>query len=130
VRVILLLTAFLLCPGFAQASWDEWEDDPNVEAFPSPRDENAGIGLLRLFLGSSRSSRSLVPSPGLQAPLLGPIQTDAYGLGVHSDATGRSFKWVTQDGQSDPLMRVKPNAYGLGVGMDQFGRPVRAQPFP
>lgn len=59
--------------------------------------------------------------------LLGPGRPDAYGPGIHSDATGRPFAWRTDDGQM-AFGRVKENAYGLGVGMDQFGRPVRARP--
>ena len=64
-----------------------------------------------------------VASPGL----LGPGRPDAYGPGLHSDATGRPFSWRTQDG-SMSFGLVKTNAYGLGVGMDSFGRPVRAVP--
>ena len=64
-----------------------------------------------------------VASPGL----IGPGRADAYGPGIHADATGRPFSWRTQDG-SLAFGRVKENAYGLGVGMDQFGRPVRARP--
>jgi len=60
--------------------------------------------------------------------LLGSGKKDAYGPGIHSDATGRPFFWETDTGQkyNGP---VKENAYGLGVGMDQFGRPVRAKPW-
>ncbi len=59
--------------------------------------------------------------------LLGPITPNAYGPGIHSDATGRLFQWRTQQGEvvRDP---VKPDASGLGVGMDQYGRPVLANP--
>jgi hypothetical protein len=60
--------------------------------------------------------------------LLGPMQPNAYGLGVHSDATGRPFQWVPQAAGPtfhDPFLNVQPNAYGLGTGMDQYGRPVR-----
>ncbi len=58
---------------------------------------------------------------------LGPINENAYGPGIHSDATGRPFIWVPQGGGTgypDPTLRVTPNAYGPGVGMDQYGRPV------
>jgi hypothetical protein len=59
--------------------------------------------------------------------LLGPITPNAYGPGIHSDATGRPFQWRTQQGE-EAQGPVKPDAYGLGVGMDQYGRPVRANP--
>ena len=61
--------------------------------------------------------------------LLGPVTTDAYGPGTHSDATGRSFTFRTRDG--DKVQGpVQLDGYGLGVHMDQFGRPVRAVPNP
>ena len=57
---------------------------------------------------------------------LRPHQRDAYGPGIHSDATGRPFGWQTKNGQLvQPGIRVQPDAYGLGVGMDQYGRPVK-----
>ncbi len=60
--------------------------------------------------------------------LLSPMKPNAYGPGIHSDATGRPFKFKTFDGQDVGIFKVKPNAYGPGVGMDEFGRPVRAVP--
>jgi hypothetical protein len=71
--------------------------------------------------------QQLIPTPGGRA-LLGPITPNAYGPGLNSDATGRSFMWTPQFGGSgdpDPTLRVQPNAYGPGIGMDQYGRPVR-----
>jgi hypothetical protein len=59
--------------------------------------------------------------------ILGPITPNAYGPGIHSDATGRPFQWTTQQGEAVQTP-VKPNAYGLGVGMDPYGRPVYANP--
>jgi hypothetical protein len=59
--------------------------------------------------------------------LLGPYRRNAYGLGMHSDATGRPFTFRTQDGE-DVGGRVKVDAYGPGVHMDTFGRPVFAVP--
>ena len=58
-----------------------------------------------------------------------PYKHNAYGLGVHSDATGKPFEWKTQDGQKS-RSKVKPDAYGLGVGMDEYGRPVKPSPCP
>jgi hypothetical protein len=49
-------------------------------------------------------------------------QRNAYGPGVHMDATGRAYRdapsnaWVYEP--------VRPNAYGPGVGSDTLGRPV------
>ena len=47
---------------------------------------------------------------------------NAYGPGVHMDATGRAY----HDNPSDAWVfePVRPNAYGLGVGSDTLGRPV------
>lgn len=58
---------------------------------------------------------------------MGPIKADAYGPGVHSDATGRSFTYRTRDGQQTHGP-VQQDGYGLGVHMDQYGRPVYAVP--
>ena len=60
--------------------------------------------------------------------LLSPMEHDAYGPGIHSDATGRPFKFKTFDGQDVGIFDVKPNAYGPGIGMDEFGRPVHPEP--
>lgn len=55
---------------------------------------------------------------------------NAYGSGVHSDATGRPFEYRTYDSQQTVPgnVPVRPDAYGLEVGMDAYGRPVRAYP--
>lgn len=58
---------------------------------------------------------------------MGPIKIDAYGPGLHSDATGRSFTFRTQDGQKT-YGPVQLDGYGLGVHTDQYGRPVYAIP--
>jgi hypothetical protein len=59
-----------------------------------------------------------------------PYQEDAYGPGVHSDATGRPFQWETEDGQTvPPGSDVEPDTYGPGVGTDEYGRPVRPEPY-
>ena len=87
-----------------------------------------------LLLGGCAAAPPYSPNQNslLGHGLLGPAHQDAYGLGVHSDATGRPFRWVPRDESSsfnDPLLKVTPNAYGLGVGADQYGRPVQAVPF-
>jgi len=69
-------------------------------------------------------------TPDNQDTFLQPFKNDAYGQGIHSDATGRPFKWETQQGHTDPLLDVKPNAYGPDIGMDQYGRPVKPVPYP
>jgi len=61
--------------------------------------------------------------------LLSPMERDAYGPGIHSDGTGRPFKFETFDGQDVGIFDVEPNAFGPGVGMDEFGRAVRPVPF-
>ena len=86
-----------------------------------------------LLLGGCAAAPPYSPNQNslLGHGLLGPARQNAYGLGVHSDATGRPFRWVPQGASSsfnDPLLKVKPNAYGFGVGADQYGRPVQAVP--
>jgi hypothetical protein len=56
-----------------------------------------------------------------------PYKHNAYGLGVHSDSTGKPFEWKTQDGQKSQG-KIKIDGFGLGVGMDEFGRPVKPSP--
>ena len=58
-----------------------------------------------------------------------PRGQNAYGPGVHMDATGRPYRWVPTLGHSGTVLGpVKPNAYGPGIGMDATGKPVRATP--
>lgn len=66
--------------------------------------------------------------PRVPDTYLQPEKRGAYGLGVHSDASGRPFKYETEQGQDLTIEEVKPDAYGLGVGMDQYGRPVHRVP--
>ena len=88
--------------------------------------------LLILLASSSFASHDQFGNedPGLLGSgLLGPVTPNAYGPGIHSDATGRPFRWVPQQGgMVDPFSRVTPNAYGPGIGMDQYGRPVTPTP--
>jgi len=65
---------------------------------------------------------------GNEHGLLPPMQRDAYGSGIHSDGTGRPFKFKTFDGQDVGIFDVESNAYGPGISMDEFGRPVRPVP--
>lgn len=53
---------------------------------------------------------------------------NAYGPGVHSDATGRPFTLQDNGGQKVQSGGVRMNGYGAGVHVDQFGRAVRAIP--
>jgi hypothetical protein len=57
-------------------------------------------------------------------------QSNVYGPGISSDATGRPFSWqpVPGNGAPDPLSHVRPDAYAPGIGMDQYGRPVQPAP--
>lgn len=49
---------------------------------------------------------------------------NAYGPGIHMDATGRPYK--DDPGAGGPALEpVRPNVYGPGVGMDATDRPVR-----
>lgn len=78
----------------------------------------------------ARGDRPKVWHPGgtpSYSGVLGPITRDAYGPGIHADATGRPVVWRTDNGS---LVRgnVVPNSYGFGVGADEFGRPVHVQP--
>jgi hypothetical protein len=44
-------------------------------------------------------------------------QTNAYGPGISSDATGRPFSWqpLPGYGPADPLSPVSPDVYGPGI---------------
>ncbi len=54
---------------------------------------------------------------------------NAYGPGIHSDATGRPYTWQPTLGHTGGVLGpVKPNAYGPGIGMDATGKPVQAVP--
>ena len=57
-----------------------------------------------------------------------PYKNDAYGPGIHSDGTGKSFQWKTRDGQIQGSGKIVPDGYGLGVGRDRYGRPVKPSP--
>jgi hypothetical protein len=59
--------------------------------------------------------------------LLGPVDFDTYGPGLHSDATGRPFEFRTRTGRK-VYGPVEIDGYGLGVHRDEYGRPVRAVP--
>lgn len=59
--------------------------------------------------------------------LLGPARANAYGPGIHSDSTGRPFRWRADDGAMS-FGEVRPNVYGPGIGSDATGRPVYATP--
>ena len=86
-----------------------------------------GLALISL-LGNAWSWEDNNDIFGNDYGLLSPMEHDAYGPGIHSDATGRPFKFKTFDGEDIGIFKVKPDAYGPGVGMDEFGRPVRAVP--
>ena len=93
------------------------------------REECTYLLLLRLNQNAPNSS-GFDRSWNNQDTFLRPYRNDAYGPGVHSDATGRPFTWQPQWGAPiPPGGRVQPDAYGLGVGMDQFGRPVKPKPW-
>ena len=73
---------------------------------------------------------------GPNTTYLEPIRPNAYGPGIHADATGRPFQWqpvgptaLGTEGMPpsgpDPTLRVTPNKYGLGVHADQYGRIVQ-----
>ena len=80
--------------------------------------------IIVLLLPVSVFAQSSGPNAG---GLLEPYQSDAYGPGINSDATGRPFSWqpLPGNGPADPLSDVRPDAYGPGIGMDQYGRPVQ-----
>jgi hypothetical protein len=84
-----------------------------------------GLAFLQIvFAWQNKDYEDMAPN---SEGLLGPYRIDAYGPGIHSDATGRPFHWETEDGQTIRLEKVKPDVYGPGVGMDEYGRPVRAK---
>ena len=85
------------------------------------------VGVAATYAGDEQAHNAELFGQNLNGqPLLGQQHKDAYGPGIHSDATGRPFSWQAEgETRPDPLLQVKPNAYGPGVGSDQFGRPVR-----
>lgn len=86
------------------------------------------VGFLFTMAGSSYCWEDNNDVFGNDYGLLSPMKHNAYGPGIHSDATGRPFKFETFDGKDVQIFKAKPNAYGPGIGMDEFGRPVRAKP--
>lgn len=80
------------------------------------RDQLDGLAMGSGSGGAAKRLHPLVSDPG--------YTPNAYGLGLHSDAYGRPFRFETDDG-SQAFGPVRLNAYGLGVHEDQFGRPVR-----
>lgn len=57
---------------------------------------------------------------------LPPRDPNAYAPGTDSDAAGRPFVWVPDDGsERDPFSEVHPDAFGPQIGEDQYGRVVR-----
>jgi hypothetical protein len=89
-------------------------------------DEDEENDFIDSELGSETPFNS---SWGNHDTFISPYDSDAYGPGINSDATGRPFRWETQDGQTlPPGSEVEPDGYGLGVGKDQFGRPVKPEP--
>jgi hypothetical protein len=75
--------------------------------------------LLALLLGGAAAVHA---QAWLTDPAFG-ARRNAYGPGVHMDATGRPYYDAVQGGGM-VLEPVRPNAYGLGVGSDATGRPV------
>ena len=70
------------------------------------------------------------PQPQPAPPIVGPVTNDAYGPGVHMDATGRMVKVVPLNGgQSVFPIRVTKHRYAPWVYMDEFGRAVTIKPF-
>jgi hypothetical protein len=74
--------------------------------------------LVALLLAGAASAHA---QTWLTDPAFG-AQRNAYGPGVHMDATGGEYRdtpsnaWVFEP--------VRPNVYGPGVGSDTLGRPV------
>ena len=104
-----------------------------------------GQALLKLWVANSlaeagygqtegAASQDSVPTSSVIGPLtgqtysgfkyLGPVRSNVYGPGIHSDSTGRPFVWKPDWG-GPALGPITPNAYGPGIGMDGTGRPVR-----
>lgn len=50
---------------------------------------------------------------------------NAYGPGVHMDATGRAYTHQDRDGNQVNPQHVRPNGYGPGRDMDEYGRALQ-----
>jgi hypothetical protein len=74
------------------------------------------LAALVLFVAPAAYAQTWLTDPAYGA------RRNAYGPGVHMDATGRAY----HDTPSDAWVfePVKPNAYAPGVGSDSLGRPV------
>jgi hypothetical protein len=72
--------------------------------------------LVSVLLGNIVHAQTWLTDPAFGA------RRDAYGPGVHMDATGRAY----HDNPSDAWIfePVRPNVYSPGVGSDSLGRPV------
>jgi hypothetical protein len=74
------------------------------------------VTLVVLVLAGAAHAQTWATDPAFGA------RRNAYGPGVHMDATGRAYRdtpsnaWVFEP--------VRPNVYGPGVGSDTLGRPV------
>ena len=77
-----------------------------------------------VYLAPERSSTGVSVDGIIGRGFLGPIQSNAYGPGMNSDATGRPLYWRSDFG-GPALGPITPNAYGPGIGMDGTWRPVR-----
>jgi hypothetical protein len=83
------------------------------------------IGIYALFGGPTTAQAGSHDNEGSRLELivgdsttyLWPIKPNAYGAGVHADATGHAFQWLPQ-GQPNfgpgPTLQVTSNHYGLG----------------
>lgn len=70
---------------------------------------------------------------------LGQVRPNAYGPGIHSDATGQPFTYVPRQRQhTDSQLHqdigshqrqpvIKPHVYGPNNGMNQYGQMVTPQ---
>lgn len=82
------------------------------------------IVIAMLLLITAPALAQVYPS---NPPLFEPFESNAYGPGVNSDATGRPFHWAPEGQQQtrpDPTIQPNLNQFGFGKSADQYGRPI------
>jgi hypothetical protein len=102
-------------------------DDVNID-FENPlKNQLAEAKSIKIVTsnGSYNSIGAQIGTVSSRTYPLETIKTDAYGLGVHMDSTGRP---VAIRGGAINSNIVRENAYGLGVHMDQYGAAVTIAP--
>ena len=114
MKQVLIITAILI--GFVGSAFGQDDNNSTFKNFSNHKNNSyQGQGFSKSWDNNSTFMK--------------PFKHNTFGLGIHSDATGKPFQWKTQDGQTSRSNDIKSDGYGLGVGMDGYGRPVKPSPW-